>query len=177
MRWRPTCFVAGRQTVPFASIAYNGFDGFPAVDAGGSSQTVMPTKRSVILIALFAGFVLMVMVGFAVAGIAFLFFPDYEFDALRFESTTWKYTPSEMSHESLRLRMVDDFLATHSPVGTTRDEIIALLGQPDDTEYFRDFDLVYHLGRERSVFGIDSEWLVVRLDDNSIVKEARIVSD
>lgn len=137
----------------------------------------MLSKRHVISIFVLAGLVVIALVGFGIAGIEIFFLPNHDINLLRFDSITWKNTPSEMSYETVRLRMVDDFLASHAPVGKTRDRIVALIGRPDDTEYFREYDLVYHLGPERGPFGIDSEWLVLRLDDDDIVTEARIVTD
>ena len=52
-----------------------------------------------------------------------------------------------------------------------------MLGEPPHTGYFKDWDLVYWLGRERGFISIDSEWLVVRLDPKGWVREYRIVRD
>ncbi len=101
-----------------------------------------------------------------------------DFTPMPFDAEVWRATRSEDSHDSVRLRMVDDFLATHTPVGKSREDIVVLLGEPDDTTYFSNFDLVYHLGLERdSAFPIDSEWLVMRLDRNGLVTEALLVTD
>ena len=63
--------------------------------------------------------------------------------------------------------------------GRLRFEIDALLGPSLDTPYFRDTgcDLVYWLGNERSVFGIDSEWLLIWLDDDGRFESCRIATD
>ncbi len=101
-----------------------------------------------------------------------------DFKPMPFDSAVWRATPSDGTHDAVRLRMVDDFLANHGPVGRTRTEIVALLGESDDTSYFSDFDMVYHLGLERGgAFSIDSEWLVIRLDSDGVVTEARLVRD
>ena len=52
-----------------------------------------------------------------------------------------------------------------------------MLGEPPETEYFRDWDLVYWLGPERGFMSIDSEWLVLRLHENGRAAECRIVRD
>jgi hypothetical protein len=45
-------------------------------------------------------------------------------------------------------------------------------------DYFKDWDLVYWLGREREAFiGIDSEWLVVRFDTKGRVRDYKIIRD
>jgi hypothetical protein len=89
----------------------------------------------------------------------------------------WRKSPSEFSLDSTRLRMVDDLLATHLRLGMRRDGVVELLGEPDDTPYFDHYDLVYHLGQERSLIGIDSEWLVIRLDDSRHVIELQVLRD
>jgi len=73
--------------------------------------------------------------------------------------------------------MVDDLLRLHSFRGMTRDQVTGIIGEPDKTEYFKDWDLVYWLGPERSFMSIDSEWLVLRLDGQKKVKEFRIMRD
>lgn len=99
-----------------------------------------------------------------------------DFDPMPFDSALWKATPSEYSLKSIRLRMADDLL-TKPVVGTTRQEIVAKLGEPDQTPYFREYSMVYHLGQERNPLGVDSEWLVIRLDDAGIATECLIVRD
>lgn len=59
----------------------------------------------------------------------------------------------------------------------SRSEAVGLLGEPDTTDYFADFDMVYWLGPERSFISIDSEWLVLRLGEDGRVTERRVVSD
>ena len=76
-----------------------------------------------------------------------------------------------------RHRMADWMLLTRSLAGLTREEVVARLGDPPPTNYFRDWSMVYNLGAERGFFSIDSEWLVIRLDDSGQVSEARIVTD
>lgn len=87
-----------------------------------------------------------------------------DFDPIVFDSEVWKKTPSEFSLDSVRLKMVDDLLVTQPLIGQARNNIVALLGEPDDTLYFRVYSMAYHLGKERHPFGIDSEWLVIQLD-------------
>jgi len=94
-----------------------------------------------------------------------------------FDSATWKSSPAEFTHKSRRLRMADDLLKTHPLVGLDRAAIGALLGDPDQTPYFRGYDMVYFLGQERSYFGIDGEWLVIKLDSAGVATEAKLVTD
>ena len=73
--------------------------------------------------------------------------------------------------------MVDDLLQRHQFKGMDREQVVALIGEPDKTESFRDWDFVYLLGPERGWFSIDSEWLAFRFDNQKKVTEYRIVTD
>lgn len=93
-----------------------------------------------------------------------------------FDSAAWQ--DERLVHEEeVRNRMAADLLANHLKQGQTRDEVLALLGPPTDTPYFRDHDLVYWLGAEGGYAGIDSRWLVIDLDDAGHVERAEIVTD
>ena len=76
-----------------------------------------------------------------------------------------------------RLRMADDLVRAKRLSGLSRPEVERLLGTPDTTAKFRNWDLVYHLGPERGLIRIDSEWLVVRLTPDQRVSEYRLVRD
>lgn len=74
--------------------------------------------------------------------------------------------------------MVDDLIAQKRLDGLTRTEVESLLGSSDQTEKWKDWHLVYHLGPERrGLFRIDSEWLVIRFDSSGHVSSYRIVGD
>jgi len=73
--------------------------------------------------------------------------------------------------------MADDLVNSQKLVGLTRQEVVAILGEPPKTEYFKEFDLVYYLGPERGFMGIDSEWLVLKLGPEGRVKRATIARD
>ena len=68
-------------------------------------------------------------------------------------------------------------LESGSLVGKSRAEVVNLLGEPPPTNYFDEFGLVYELGQERGLFGIDSEWLVMRIDATGTISEALLVTD
>jgi hypothetical protein len=93
----------------------------------------------------------------------------------RFDPVTWQGQKSFT--KTVRIRMVDDLLHHQSYHGMTRVQLTAIVGEPDTTEYFKDWDLVYWLGPERGFFGIDSEWLVFQLDNQQRVTDYRIVTD
>ena len=63
-------------------------------------------------------------------------------------------------------------------IGMSELQIIDLLGSSDNTNYFKDYDLVYCLGQEtESYFGIDSQWLVFEIDDLNKITSFQIVTD
>jgi hypothetical protein len=92
-----------------------------------------------------------------------------------FTQAAWK---AENTHAAtgIRVRMVDDLLRRHRLVGMSKAQVDDLLGVPPQTEYFREYDYVYWLGPERGAFSIDSEWLVLKLDNGSVV-QAELVTD
>ncbi|MBT4530301.1 MAG: hypothetical protein HOC27_03775 [Phycisphaerae bacterium] len=99
-------------------------------------------------------------------------------DQMPFESSAWKNNPTVFSLESVRLRMVDDFLDTHNIIGMSREEVVLLLGEPDQTEYFKSYEMVYMLGQETdSYFAIDSQWLAIHVDGTAVVESIDILTD
>ena len=97
----------------------------------------------------------------------------------RFDAALWR-NQEKIKQDIMwppRLCMVDDLLHKHELRGLSREQVVALIGEPDKTEYFSDWDLVYLLGPERGFIRIDSEWLVFRLDNQKKVTEYRIVRD
>jgi hypothetical protein len=92
-----------------------------------------------------------------------------------FDPVAWR--SARHTSDPVRIRMVDDLLHSQGFHGMTRDKVTSLIGEPDDTGYFQDFDLVYWLGPERGFMGIDSEWLVFKLDGQQKVKNYQIVRD
>jgi len=91
-----------------------------------------------------------------------------------FDPARWK---NSATPASVRLRMADDLVENKKMIGLTRQEVVARLGEPPKTEYFKNFDLVYYLGPERGFMGIDSEWLVVKFGPDGRVERAEIAND
>src|SRR6478736_6481463 len=86
-----------------------------------------------------------------------------------FESAGWLANDDTSSVMwPTRLRMIDDLMAEHSPVGLSRDSVIRMLGPSDSTPYFQDWDMVYQLGPERGFLSFDSEWLVLRVRNDTV---------
>ena len=114
-----------------------------------------------------------------VASFAWLFFGtsiQERFDRQQFNMTAWQ-DPKQIDEENVRIRMVDDLLKRHNFQGMTREQVTAVIGEPDQTGHYRDWELVYWLGPERSMVSIDSEWLVFRLDGKKRVTDYKIMRD
>lgn len=124
------------------------------------------------LIGLALAAALVILLPLLSVGVYILFSGD-SVDRMTFNADEWR----RVGESDIRQTMVDDYLQNHSPVGLTREEVIHQLGEPPDTDYFRDYDLVYRVGTARGPFAMDSEWLVLRLDDHDKVIEARLVED
>jgi hypothetical protein len=93
-----------------------------------------------------------------------------------FEQQLW-FDLDDPTKDSARLEMADRFIADGSLIGKTRNEIVSLLGEPPDYGYYRDWSLVYRLGKERAFLSIDSEWLVFRIESDDRVVDYRILHD
>lgn len=134
----------------------------------------MRTSRFILLVLA----VVAIPVLFYVLFVAFFLKPLYDDDANRvpFEQNAWR-AADRVDARPYRGQMVDDLLAGNDFHGQTRNEITAFLGEPTDTEYFDDWDIVYWLGPERELFSVDSEWLVFRLNDDSLVTDYQLVRD
>ena len=131
-----------------------------------------------ILIGVFVGAGLVAFASVFLAIFLVLFFPNIldikeRLSRRAFDSDIWK----RGNKNEIRIRMVDDLLAHHSFTGQTRRAVKELLGPPDKTRYFREYNMVYRLGMERGFISIDSEWLVFRLGSNEVITEYRIVND
>ena len=94
-----------------------------------------------------------------------------------FDARIWRDSASTHGPLALRGCMVDDLLESRALRGETRASIVALLGEPAATSPFGTVDLVYWLGPERNPFGVDSEWLIVRLDGSGRVVNYGLVTD
>jgi hypothetical protein len=89
-----------------------------------------------------------------------------------FSSERWLVNSDE------RVYMVDDLLSRTKLIGRSKEEVITLLGKPDDPEYFTDDNnFVYYLGNERGFISIDSELLVIWFDVDETVLKYEILTD
>jgi outer membrane protein assembly factor BamE (lipoprotein component of BamABCDE complex) len=94
----------------------------------------------------------------------------------RFSSNRWKNSLLVESSDPQRLYMVDDLMSRFQLEGKTQQEITDLIGKPQPTSYFHEYEYVYWLGPERGFISIDSEWLCLKFK-NGVVSEARILRD
>jgi len=97
---------------------------------------------------------------------------------LPFKQSWWRAGETNYADPFHRRNRFADWLVLWSSLkGRSRADVVALLGEPTPTEYFKQWDMVYVLGPERGFIAIDSEWLVIRLDARGAVREAPIASD
>jgi hypothetical protein len=88
-----------------------------------------------------------------------------------FDATAWREQNGQ-AHEGMwppRLCMVDDLMSSGELLGKTQGEVIELLGPPAPKGFpagARASDIHYHLGPERGLFRIDSEWLMLKFGEN-----------
>jgi len=91
-----------------------------------------------------------------------------------FDPTLWREADPSTRQ---RAEMVDDLMRAHPLIGLDRAEVTTLLGPPNQTDKWPDWQMVYVLGPERGFLGIDREWLLLRLDGSGVVIEHRIETD
>lgn len=81
-----------------------------------------------------------------------------------FNTSRWLRYPDE------RVKVVDDLLRQYDLVGLSKDQVIDLLGPETENAYFKEpGNMVYYLGPERGLISLDSEWLVIELDDHVVI--------
>ena len=99
---------------------------------------------------------------------------------MKFNSELWEKNINviDRSGYSPRQKMLKDVIKNILP-GKNKSEIEQLLGESLSTDYFRsiDMDLIYLMGNERSLFAIDSEWLLIWLDENGEYEKFKLMTD
>ncbi|MDB5431037.1 MAG: hypothetical protein JWP35_2153 [Caulobacter sp.] len=74
--------------------------------------------------------------------------------------------------------MASDLLNRHRLIGWTKEEVIDLLGQPEQEPHkFSEYELVYVLGPDRTSTPIDFEWMLIKLDDQGRMARIQFASD
>lgn len=128
---------------------------------------VSPLKKFMKALLIFLG---IGFVGLFLLLAAFLFGPSIKnrFEQIPFDSAQWK--ENLKGREPIKQKMVSSLLKTQSLTGKSKAEIDSLLGRPEPTSYFSGYDYVYWLGPEKGPFGIDSEWLCIKFENERVVK-------
>ena len=93
-----------------------------------------------------------------------------------FVRSQWMDTSLVRGKLAIRGCMVDDLLEMHELRGMTRERVVALIGEPDKVNDLPGYDLVYWLGPERGLVGIDSEYLVMKLDRSNRVTAVELIT-
>ncbi len=92
-----------------------------------------------------------------------------------FDQSQWLEGINDTNTPTVRKRMLRDIRRTVLRPDISREEIIQQLGDSDTDEYFRGYGLVYWVGPDSSY--IDSEWLVITLDEDGKFVQSAIMSD
>jgi hypothetical protein len=101
---------------------------------------------------------------------------------LSFDRKVWldsESTQAPVGHITERQRMLASVLGLLEP-GKSRADIEELLGPSLQTGYFLEGgrDLIYYLGMERSSFlRLDSEWILIWIDDQGGLSRYRLATD
>ena len=83
-----------------------------------------------------------------------------------------------MKSPEKRVYMVDDLLTKYKLTGKSKNEVEMLLGKATQDAYFKEYDnIVYHLGFERGLISIDSEWLVISFNGSGKVGKVKVITD
>lgn len=95
------------------------------------------------------------------------------FDEREFTSITWK------ANKEKRIEMIDDLIDKQLLDGLSKQEVITALGAPNESDSFSgmDPDLLYYLGPDRGFVSMDSEWLLIWLNDDNFVEKYEIDLD
>jgi hypothetical protein len=93
-----------------------------------------------------------------------------------FDPQVW--ADSAMRYSGVRQQMVHDLLRQHRLEGMRRAQVERLLGLPERPGPVHGPDkMVYYLGPERGFISIDSEMLVLALDERGVVRRLDFHTD
>lgn len=94
-----------------------------------------------------------------------------------FDSAAWIAQEGANTEWPARIRMVDNLLDEGRLHGLDRNGVLALLGSPEATTRWPDWDMIYWLGPERGFLRIDSEWLGIRFGSDGKVAATELLRD
>jgi hypothetical protein len=128
------------------------------------------------------GFIYYVLISPIVLPIVLPLAKEY-LNRIPFDSAKWQDQSLVKSDNPIRIRMVNDLLNRYNFHGMGREEVIAVLGRPDDVEQvstepeaLKGWDMAYWLGPE-PIRHFDAKWLVFRIDAVGRISEFRVVKD
>ncbi len=91
---------------------------------------------------------------------------------LPFISEKWKSTGLRNPNDNTRDRMMQQLMMHNKLIGYKRAGIINMLGNPDTTRNFPDWDMEYYLGP--SQYSSGTRWLVMSYNDKDEVTDYTI---
>lgn len=115
------------------------------------------------VVAAVAAVVLLPMLAFAVLG---NLLGDPRPEQIAFDPHGW--SAPDVWNSDIRARMVDDLRENYLPAGTTREEVVVLLGAPPNSAGTAD-TWTYRL-RDRAGYGPAAEYLLIRFDSDGRIK-------
>ena len=140
----------------------------------------LPSKVSIVGVFLILSFIILTPLTYVVHRYIPRALPTGS-DMKSFDPAIWKSESSTDWNEgiSVREQMLKDVIEKILP-GKSRQEIESALGPSLETHYFSSLDknLIYYLGPERDgLFNIDSEWLLIWIDEDGKFKRYMIAND
>jgi len=82
----------------------------------------------------------------------------------KFDATEWKVNPD------VRYKMANDIIEQKVLYSKSKEEVIQLLGLPDALAISAKDFLAYKLGTPPSFFDAEPQYLVIKLEDNKVIK-------
>jgi hypothetical protein len=107
---------------------------------------------------------------------------DLQFDEISWREDNaikYRFASYDQLYRARRDRMVVNLLETHNLYGSSAIEVKILLGEPDSSELFPDWDIAYWLGPDsRGAFGYcGSKWLLFKIDSSNNVIKYSVTTD
>src|SRR5262245_16608637 len=103
------------------------------------------------------------------------------FRRIPFDSATWQDEKRVYSDEAVRKRMLPSLLRTHPLIGSSPEQVKALLGPPMEREeyiyygitldYLAPDEMVYWIGPQEGFMAFDSIWLVLSPGKNGAIEQ------
>ncbi|MFB6356394.1 MAG: hypothetical protein ABEJ65_07755 [bacterium] len=141
------------------------FSGVPLLIISGVLWFRLEQNRLLAIGSMFGGFSTPLVLG---SILLMIFWNQFSTGSEPFNSETWKQ--AEKNNSNVRQKMLGDLRNQHQLTGKSREEIAELLGPPTNTGHFKNYEMVYWLGPEQHPYGVDSQWLLLDLEDNVVQK-------